>query len=144
MNHVRLKLIAGGVTIAAAVTFLAVAGIRDGWVYYLPVDEYVAGEVYQAKRVRLHGTVSDRMLAMDPAGLTADFTLLGEQHGVHVVYAGVIPDQFQAGREVVVEGQRDGQDVFRADTLLTKCASKYETQDGQAPHEDPRAGEPGA
>ncbi|MHC4210179.1 MAG: hypothetical protein ACYSWT_10755 [Planctomycetota bacterium] len=46
MTHVRLKLIASGVAIAIAVTFLAVAGIREGWVYYLPVDEFVAGDTY--------------------------------------------------------------------------------------------------
>ena len=36
----------------------------------------------------------------------------------------------------VVEGTRDAKGVFCADTLMTKCASKYESG-GEAPHADP-------
>jgi cytochrome c-type biogenesis protein CcmE len=141
MTHVRLKLIAAGVAIAIAVTLLAVAGIREGWVYYLPVDEFVAGEAYHDQRVRLHGTVAGEDLDMSSALLVARFDLLGEQSRIRVQYEGVIPDMFQADREVVVEGRLDEVGVFQADTLLTKCASKYEADDGEAPHVDPRAAE---
>jgi len=41
MTHTRIKLIVAGTVIAAAVTFLAIAGVREGWVYFLPVDQYV-------------------------------------------------------------------------------------------------------
>jgi cytochrome c-type biogenesis protein CcmE len=137
MTHVRLKLIVAGVAIATAVTFLAVAGIRDGWVYYLPVDEFVAGDAYHNDRVRLHGTVGADDLDVSSALLLAQFDLLGEQQRLRVRYEGVIPDMFQADREVVVEGRLDETGLFRADTLLTKCASKYEAGAGQAPHADP-------
>jgi cytochrome c-type biogenesis protein CcmE len=139
VTHVRLKLTAAGVAIAIAVTFLAVAGIREGWVYYLPVDEFVAGDTYHDQRVRLHGTVAADNLDVASAMLTAGFDLLGEQRRLRVQYEGVIPDMFQADREVVVEGRLDETGVFRADTLLTKCASKYEPGDGEAPHADPQA-----
>lgn len=139
MTHVRMKLIAAGVAIAIAVTFLAVAGIREGWVYYLSVDEFVAGDAYQDQRVRLHGTVAAEDLEVSSAMLMAGFDLLGEQQRLRVQYEGIIPDMFQADREVVVEGRLDETGVFRADTLLTKCASKYESGDGQAPHPEPRA-----
>ena len=141
MTHVRIKLLVAGVAIAIAVTFLAVAGIRDGWVYYLPVDEFVAGEAYHGERVRLHGTVAAEGLEVSSAMLVATFDLVGEQHRIPVRYEGVIPDMFQADREVVVEGRLDDAGVFRADTLLTKCASKYEAGTGEAPHTDPRVGE---
>jgi cytochrome c-type biogenesis protein CcmE len=43
---------------------------------------------------------------------------------VPVRYAGTVPDQFQLGRDVHVEGKlRDG--VFVADRMVTKCPSKY-------------------
>jgi cytochrome c-type biogenesis protein CcmE len=141
MTHVRIKLIAAGVALAIAVTFLAVAGIRDGWVYYLPVDDFVANEAYQDQRVRLHGTVAPDDLEASSALLLVRFDLLGDQHRLRVVYEGVIPDMFQAEREVVVEGRLDETGVFRADTLLTKCASKYEAGAGEAPHTDPRDAE---
>jgi cytochrome c-type biogenesis protein CcmE len=139
-----MKLIVAGVAIVIAVTFLAVAGIREGWVYYLPVDEFVAGEVYHDQRVRLHGTVAADGLEVSSAMLVAGFDLLGDQQRLRVRYEGVIPDMFQADREVVVEGRLDETGVFQADTLLTKCASKYEAGDAEAPHTDPRdAGTPG-
>jgi cytochrome c-type biogenesis protein CcmE len=136
-----MKLIAAGVAIGIAVTFLAVAGIREGWVYYLPVDDFVTGEAYHDQRVRLHGLVAAEGLDVSSALLLARFDLKGDQRSVRVEYEGVIPDMFQADREVVVEGQLDETGVFKADTLLTKCASKYEAGNGDAPHTDPRAAE---
>jgi cytochrome c-type biogenesis protein CcmE len=136
-----MKLIAAGVAIGIAVTFLAVAGIREGWVYYLPVDDFVTGEAYHDQRVRLHGLVASDDLDVSSALLVARFNLMGEEQRVRVAYEGVIPDMFQADREVVVEGRLDERGVFKADTLLTKCASKYEAGNGEAPHTDPRAAE---
>jgi cytochrome c-type biogenesis protein CcmE len=138
MNHVRLKLVVGGIAIALAVALLATAGIREGLVYYLPVDEFLAGD-HQLRRVRLHGTVSEENYESDSAGLHARFDLLGDERRLRVEYRGVVPDLFKAGRDVVVEGQLDEDGVFQGDTLLTKCASKYETAGGEAPHHDPGA-----
>lgn len=139
MTHVHAKLIVAGILVAVAVTFLAVAGVKEGWVYYLPVDEFTAGQDYQDQRVRLHGIVDGEDLQVRPALLVADFDLKGDTSQVRVSYSGVIPDMFQAEREVVVEGRLDEAGVFQADTLLTKCASKYESEDGQAPHGDPQS-----
>jgi cytochrome c-type biogenesis protein CcmE len=136
----RTKLILAGLTIVMAVGFLAFAGVREGWVYFLPVDEFVADSSHQFQRVRLHGRVAEANLDIRPADLHAGFDLLGDAASLRVEYAGVIPDLLKGGVDVVVEGCRDSDGVFRADTLLTKCASKYETSDGQSPHGDPNAG----
>jgi cytochrome c-type biogenesis protein CcmE len=142
MKHMRTKLIAAGLVVAAAVALLAVAGVRDGWVYFLPVDQFLADTNYHGQRVRLHGKVGQENFHADSAMLVANFDLLGETGRVRVQYEGVIPEMFEAGRDVVAEGaMTDG--VFRADTLMTKCASKYESSDGQAPHADPHQAEAG-
>jgi cytochrome c-type biogenesis protein CcmE len=45
---------------------------------------------------------------------------------VPVVYTGSVPDLFQPGRDIHIEGQlRDRVFVGKADTLVTKCPSKY-------------------
>jgi cytochrome c-type biogenesis protein CcmE len=45
---------------------------------------------------------------------------------VPVRYAGVVPDPFRAGREVIVEVQKEGQGFVGArDSLVTKCPSKF-------------------
>jgi cytochrome c-type biogenesis protein CcmE len=43
-----------------------------------------------------------------------------------VLYTGSVPDLFRTGRHVVVEGTlRDGTFVAKANSLVTKCPSKY-------------------
>ena len=137
MNRIRLKLLIAGTVVAIATTLLALAGVRDGWVYFLPVDQFVDNPHQHTQRVRLHGKVGADHFQENRAGLSASFDLVGKSHTLHVQYTGVIPEMFQADRDVVVEGKLDQAGVFQADTLLTKCASKYESGDGQAPHSDP-------
>jgi cytochrome c-type biogenesis protein CcmE len=52
-----------------------------------------------------------------------------DRHGrasVPVRYAGVVPDPFRDGREVIVSGRmRDGTFVGERDSLVTKCPSKF-------------------
>ncbi len=50
------------------------------------------------------------------------------QNGVRVpvVYHGSVPDLFDVGRHVVIDGRlRNGVFVAQRDTLVTKCPSKY-------------------
>lgn len=137
MTPIRKKLIGAGLVIVAAASFLAFSGMRDGWVYFLPVDEFVGDQARWDDRVRLHGKVGDASFESDRAGLRAEFALCGKDKSIRVAYTGVIPEMFDIGRDVVVEGKRDAAGTFVADTLMTKCASKYESADGQAPHADP-------
>lgn len=132
MTRSRTKLIVGGAIVCAAVSFLAFAGVRDGWVYYVPVDQFVADQSLHDARVRLHGRVGAEDFQASPALLQAKFNLHGDESKIRVEYAGVIPDLFKADHDVVVEGRVDEAGVFKADVLLTKCASKYEAKG--APH----------
>jgi cytochrome c-type biogenesis protein CcmE len=48
---------------------------------------------------------------------------------VAVLYAGLMPDAFADGREVVVEGTYyQDRRILEASKLVTKCPSKYEAQ----------------
>jgi cytochrome c-type biogenesis protein CcmE len=51
---------------------------------------------------------------------------------VAVAYAGVVPDPFRDGREVIVSGElKNGTFVAERDSLVTKCPSKF-TKDEQS------------
>jgi cytochrome c-type biogenesis protein CcmE len=51
---------------------------------------------------------------------------------VPVSYAGVVPDPFREGREVIVSGElQQGTFVAERDSLVTKCPSKF-TKDEQS------------
>jgi cytochrome c-type biogenesis protein CcmE len=136
MNHMRMKLIVGGLAILVAAAVLAMAGVRDGWVYSLTVDEFLSGERYHDQRIRLEGVVSIENLEADRGLLHAEFDLLGAIGSIRVEYNGVVPDMFKPGHDVLVEGRLDDSGVFQADTLMTKCASKYESDTGQGPPPD--------
>ncbi len=129
MRHMRIKLTIAGLLLAAAVSYLAFAGLRDGWVYHVDVDQFVQNSEMHAQRVRLVGKVSSDHLESSPAKLFAKFDLQGTTKVVPVQYRGAIPELFKAGAEVVVEGKSDVAGVFQADVLMTKCASKYQSEE---------------
>lgn len=137
MTSMRFKLLVAGVILAGAVGYLAFAGVQSGWVYYLPVDQYVADASFHGTRVRLHGTVATDGFAASSGTLAASFQLQGHTRRLPVQYRGVVPDLFKPGGDVVVEGRRDDAGVFQADVLMTKCASKYEPV---SPHQNGRGG----
>jgi cytochrome c-type biogenesis protein CcmE len=54
------------------------------------------------------------------------------QESLPVTYAGVVPDPFREGREVIVSGELErGTFVAERDSLITKCPSKF-TKDEQS------------
>ena len=127
MNSIRLKLIFAGVILTGAFSYLAFAGMHKGWVYFVSVDQFIADPQFHNQRVRLHGKVAADGFDASESLLTAKFDLAGKAgQSLPVVYRGVIPDMFEVGRDVVVEGRRDAAGLFQADVLMTKCASKYE------------------
>ena len=127
MNSIRLKLVIAGVILIGAFSYLAFAGMQNGWVYFVSVEQFTQDAQFHNQRVRVHGKVAADGFDASKSLLTARFSLTGKGgESVPVVYRGVVPDLFEAGRDVVVEGRRDAAGVFQADVLMTKCASKYE------------------
>ena len=52
---------------------------------------------------------------------------------VPVSYAGVVPDPFREGREVIVSGKVEGETfVAERDSLVTKCPSKFTKDEEKA------------
>lgn len=80
-----------------------------------------AGDTYDLGGKVVAGSIEQdgdelRFRVKDPKG----------QATVPVQYAGVVPDPFREGREVIVTGRmRDGTFVAERDSLVTKCPSKF-------------------
>ena len=127
MTSKRAKFVVAAVVLVGAFGYLALAGMQKGWVYFLDVQQYVSDPQYAHQRVRLHGKVGADAFDARVGATVAKFKLTAGEGELPVVYRGQIPDLFQAGRDVVIEGKRDAGGVFQADVLMTKCASKYET-----------------
>lgn len=126
----KTKLAAGLGVIVASLLYLVVTGFQNTSVYYLTVSEFHAREGGVAgKRVKVAGKVVAGSIQQDRGTMQVSFRAEEGGQVLPVVYRGIVPDTFKDGAEVVVEGKRGGDGVFRAETLLAKCPSKYEGMD---------------
>ena len=115
------------------VGYLTFAGLAENTMPFLNVSEALAMPVAEPRPARLFGTVKAEGLTRMDNSLGVKFQL-GDtdnaQKSLWVVFEGAVPDTFKAGAEVIVEGNlRGGENTFKAETLMTKCPSKYEKED---------------
>ena len=97
MTHAKAKLAVAGLIVVAAVTYLAFAGIRKGWVYYVDVDQLITSTEYRDQHVRVCGRVAEEGFDAAVGRLNARFTLLGKERKLAVSYQGMVPDLFKVG-----------------------------------------------
>lgn len=113
--------------LAGALGYLIYAGVQTASMYYLSVSELTErGEAAYTEDVRLGGTVLEGSILQDTSTRIVDFMVTDGQRSVPVRYKGALPDAFEPGTEVVVEGRLTPSGTFEAATLLAKCPSKYE------------------
>lgn len=121
------------IVVVGALAFLGYNAFVSSSMYYLSVGELLArGDAAYGEELRASGKVLEGTIQRGPEVNTVRFTM-GDGNGasVPVVYSGVVPDTFQDGGEVVVEGGLGPEGVFRATTLLAKCPSKYEPEESK-------------
>jgi cytochrome c-type biogenesis protein CcmE len=118
-----------GIAIVATVTaYMAYVGAATSWQYYLTVDECVASAAeLMGQRVRVSGKVAPGSLEITADRKHGHFSLTGTRKELHVVCSGTFPDNLADGLEVVVGGRLEHTGVLRGDTVLARCASKYES-----------------
>ncbi len=106
------------------------SGVSQNGVYFLNVSEALAMESNTLQSARLFGTVANDSILRPDDGLGATFTLEdanNKSQTITVAYKGVVPDTFDVGSEVIIEGTFQ-QNKFMAKTLMTKCPSKYQKE----------------
>ena len=100
------------------------SGAEATLVKFLSIDELRAETNHG--RVKLGGTVLEKSIVIQEDDLLdANFVLVQGEASLPIHYYGTRPDLFKDGADVIVEGYMEG-DVFRAEILQTKCASRYE------------------
>lgn len=127
------RFVAVGVLLAGVVGYLMVTGMRDSMVYYYTPAELVAKSVADPSvhelGVKVGGRVVPGTVRFDPKTLDLRFDVVDIATGrarFPVKYQGPLPDTFEEGRDVVVEGRLTSAGLFEATTVLTKCGSRYE------------------
>ena len=113
------------VFIAGCVGYLIYSASGGSSEYYLTVSQLRAQA--PAGDVRVAGVVQNDVQKTE-GGLHVRFTEKDGTASMPVEYTGTLPDIFQPGITVVVEGRLGGDGVFHARTLLAKCPSRFSTQ----------------
>jgi len=129
MTAKQKKFLISGIVVAAAIGVIISTGFKGNQVYYVTVDQlYAKAPDYYGSRIRMAGNVKEGSIKKDDNQLFTRFEM--EQNGkfVPVEYKGITPDMFKDGSEVIVEGTYDQSGVFKADNLMAKCASRYESK----------------
>ena len=127
------KFLIGGVAVAGLVGYLMVTGMQDSMVYYHTPSELLAKSsadpTYADVGVKVGGRVVPGSVRFDQRTLDLRFQLVDIENpstSFPVHYQGPLPDTFQEGSDVVVEGKYSADGGFEAATVLTKCGSRYE------------------
>ena len=123
----------GLVGVALVVSYLVWTGISDSMVYYLTPTELIAkvadDPAFHSVGVKVSGKVVSGSYQKGEGDLVHTFMVHDLEHAdvtFAAVYEGILPDTFTDDVEVVLEGRFGEDSVFQANTLLTKCGSRYE------------------
>lgn len=124
------------VVILGTLAWLAAGGINQTASYYKEIAELdrLAPNDKVDKRLRVGGDVELNSITRE--GRDVHFVLVQEKDGVKrrlkVIYSGAdpLPDTFKdnAPCQALVDGKLGSDNVFRANKLQAKCASKYEAK----------------
>jgi cytochrome c-type biogenesis protein CcmE len=126
-RRLPLSFILGGLAILAAVIYLVYANTQANAVYYMNVNELKSCTICTTQSVRVAGVVQPGSIVRNDQKQLIHFVITAGGQSLAVVYSGVVPDIFQAGIQVVVEGHYTGTGPFQAQTLLAKCPSKFQS-----------------
>lgn len=123
------KTLIGVFVIGGGVGYFMFQAMQSSWAYYYSVDELMVNvSAAQSSSLRVAGRVKEKSIERDMQSMKTAFILVGSEKEVPVKYGGTVPDNFAEGKEVVVEGRLDSAGVFQAETLTTKCESKYKSK----------------
>lgn len=133
----KLKISIVVIAIIAGVAFLVGSSINKDAKKFYQLTEFQEALKEDLKNVDdkyliVLGNVKEGSIKKQ--GVEADFTIeMGDDIlNVHHNGKNLLPDTFQAGAQVTIEGKYDGQkSIFVSDKVMAKCASKY--QSGSTP-----------
>ena len=138
MNKKNIKFFIGGGAVLVLVGYLAFIGFSKTAAYYLTVDEVISkGDSLIGTNIRMEGLVQEGTIKWDAANIKLDFAVFEDSkneelgigtggYPIKVIYNGIKPDSLIDGVTVIAEGKLVSANTFHANTIMTKCPSKYE------------------
>ncbi len=125
----KLKFLVGIALIVGAIAFLLVKSSQESSMYYVTLSQLRAkGTSIYNQQLRLAAEFDKTNIVRDNKNLILKFNVIEGKDSLPVVYKGVVPDTFEQGESVVLEGKLTPAGVFEAHSLFVQCPSKYEAE----------------
>ncbi len=130
-NRSTTRFFAAGGVLVLAVAFLIYNGMQgESASFYMTVAElHTNTDAAAGKQIRVGGDVVPGTIVKAGVGEELRFEITDGVSNVPVVYDGAAPDIFADHAEVIATGTLGPDGTFVATELLTKCPSRFETQD---------------
>lgn len=126
----KLKMYLGILVIIGAMAYLMAASFNSGSGFQVSIKDLVErGENYSKDYLLVEGKVLPETVVWDSANIKVEFVVTDGEHQMAVLFNDVIPDNLdhEDGAEAILRGKYDNvAKIFRADTVETRCPSKYE------------------
>lgn len=139
-KRARTRLIGVTAIILIAVAAIFLAGGNKTAAYYKTVKEASTDAALVGERVKVGGAVVAG--SWDKKSNPMTFVIRDEKDKegtgpeVKVVYNGSVPSTFGDGVVAIVTGDLGSDKTIKADEMITKCPSKYESAEGALPLAD--------
>ena len=129
MKRKQLKFAIGSVLIILTLSYLAYSGYQESKTYFHTVPElYAMKDAAYDMRLQVSGDVMPGTIKR--TGKVVDFVIGQEPQTLKIRYVGKdpLPDTLIDRATAMATGKMGRDGVFVADTMLAKCASKYEKE----------------
>ena len=129
MKRKQLKFAVGSIVIILTLSYLAYSGYQESKTYYHTVPElHAMKDSAYDMRLQVSGDVVAGSIQRD--GKIVNFVIGQEPQTLKVKYVGKdpLPDTLIDRATAMATGKMGRDGVFVADTMLAKCASKYEKE----------------
>jgi cytochrome c-type biogenesis protein CcmE len=129
-----VKFAIAGLVVVGAIALFLYTTTRSNAQFYLSVQDLRdRGTEMIGKDARISGIVVPDSITYDSQTLHLEFDVVDKdvanQEPLRVVMDGEpLPDQMKDEAEAIAEGRLNTDGTFQAETLMMKCASKYEVE----------------
>ncbi|MEH7107249.1 MULTISPECIES: cytochrome c maturation protein CcmE [Bacillaceae] len=121
----------GGFLIAGAIVFLLMAATPGSSGVELKLNDLLATQKdHKDDFVTVEGLLVEDSIKWNPDKIELKFDVKDTEGSLmHVVYHGTKPDNFSDGVICILQGSPTKKDTFKAESVKTRCPSKYEGKD---------------
>ncbi|MCM3765239.1 MULTISPECIES: cytochrome c maturation protein CcmE [Bacillaceae] len=121
----------GGFIIAGAIVFLLMAATPGSSGVELTMKELLANQQdYKDDFVTVEGLLVEDSIKWDADKIELKFDVKDNDGNImHVIHNGTKPDNFSDGVITILQGAPTQKNTFVAETVKTRCPSKYEGED---------------